>query len=535
MTNAAMKVVTYTVDAPGGTNWNAADNGTYTVGIVGNVTDTSTPALPVAANAAAAMFTVNTADIPIAVLTQPATITATGGNSEAIVVTYSDPGASLVTPVLIEGSTIGTSNISVVSPNATPVTITAANPTAPANGSPIVVTYTASLPAGQTWSSSNDGTYTIKLSGTVPGAVTNTLGTPVAANADFGAFSVNLSDTVHPTASTNPPPLLQSVGDTHQIVVNYSDNAGILTSSVTSVGTSAITVKDNATGETLDVTAESISADTATNPKVLQVTYTLEQPDGNAFTSADNGSYTIALVGSPPITDTSGNAVLPDANLGTFVIAIGDTSHPNGTVTANEVTSNGATGETITFVLTSGQNDVSGGTTGEYIDVSTINLDSISVLSPSGAALTPKSLSLSTAVNAPTVTAIYVVAPPNGQAFRGVDNGAYDVTLNGVTDVAGLPLLPTTFTGSLTVDASGNPATALMNGTETFIEFGQSASLVQAGLEALVGGDGVTLASQTVFVNTLNGAVDILGQCQRERRCQHHLFGQCAGAANANL
>jgi hypothetical protein len=444
-------VVTYTVDAPTG-GFSAADNGTYTIGLSGNVTDNGTPAVPIAATTA--MFTVDVADVPTAVLTQPATITTAGGNSEAIVVTYSDPITQIEGSTIVVSNVAGDNNISVVPPTATPVTITAVTPSAPANGSPIVATYTASLPAGQTWNSALDGTYTIELNGTaLAGAVTNINGTPVTADPTFGTFSVDISDTIHPTASVSAPPLLQSIGNTHQIVVDYVDNAGVLTSSVTSVGTGAITVTDNTTGETLDVIGESIAAGTATNPKVLPVTYTLEQPDGNEFTAADNGSYTIALVGSPPITDTSGNAVLPNANLGTFDIEIGDTGRPTATVTANEVTSNGATGETITFVLTDDQD----------INVSTINLKSVSVLSSSGVALTPKSLSLSTAVNAQTITAIYVVSPPNGQAFRGVDNGTYNVSLNGVQDVAGLAMLPSSASSTFQVNVQ-EPQTPIYEG-----------------------------------------------------------------------
>jgi hypothetical protein len=325
-----------------------------------------------------------------------------------------------------------------------------------------VVTYTASLPAGTTWTAALDGTYTIALAGNL----TNTEGNPVAANAAFGTFSVDLNDNIHPTASVTASPVLQSISDQTQVVVTYTDNAAVLTSSVASVGSSAITVTDNATGETLDVTGESIAAGTATNPRTLQVTYTLQQPDGNEFSSADNGTYTIALVGSPPVTDTSGNAVLPDANLGALLIDIGDTSRPEeldgGPPTANEVTSNGATGETITFVLTSGQS-INGNTAGTDINVSTIKLDSISVLSSSGVALTPTSLSLSTTVNAPTVTAIYVVAPPDGHAFRGVDDGTYNVTLNGVDDVAGLSVLPSSVSTTFTVAVQA-PQTPLYEG-----------------------------------------------------------------------
>jgi len=516
--NAATEVVTYTVDAPGGTPWSIADDGTYTVGIVSNVTDNSTPTpVAVAANPSAATFTVNVADAPTAVLTQPATITTPGGSTEAIVVTYSDPGAALSTPVLVEGSSIATDNISVMSPNATTVSISAVSPVAPADGSPLVVTYTASLPAGETWNAALNGTYTIELNDTV----TNTDGNAITANPTFGTFSVSLNDLVHPTASVNAPPLEQSIGSTHQIVVTYVDNAAMSTASVNAVGTSAITVVDNTTGETLDVVNETIAAGTPDNPATLQVTYTVEQPDGENFTAADNGIYTIDLIGSPPVTDLSGNAVLPVANLGTFDVAIGDTSRPTGTPTANEVTSNGINGETITFVLTDDQD----------INVSTINLNSISVFSPSGAALSPKSLSLSTTVNAQTVTAIYVVAPPNGQAFRGVDNGTYDVSLNGVTDVAGLAVLPSSVSTTFTVDVQ-EPQTpvyegqfGIFNGKEHKLRFDD----VPAGTFVTIsgrGGQGNVYqegdGSLTMTLNDFGGGLNVTVQTSSGRPIDFH-------------
>lgn len=452
--NAAMEVVTYTVNAPGGGLWSIPNDGTYTIGIAGNVTDTA--GVPVAANASAGTFTVSLFDSPTGVLTQPAPITTRGGRTIPIVVTFSDPGAANLVPVLIDGTTIDTSNITVTGPTATPVTIIAVSPVLPANGSPIVVTYTASLPAGFIWEGSQNGTYTISLENTVQ----NTDATP-STPATLGTFIVNVPDSGPPTATLTAPPLLQSTGITTTLVVNYIDDTAILTSSVVAAGTAAITVKDTATGETLTVDRATLDPTAATDPATLAVTYTVSSPSLSSFSAADNGSYTVAITGAPAVTDTLGKPIAAIPNLGTFVIDIGDTSRPTGadangitrttldtgfpidpTTGVATLTTNAVTGAKITFVLSDNA----------AIKASTIKPSSLKVLTPDGAQLTVTSLSVSSNTDARTITAIYVVAPPNGNTFLGADNGTYTVTLNGVTDVQGLAVLPSSVNTTFAVN-----------------------------------------------------------------------------------
>jgi hypothetical protein len=440
--NAGTEVETYTVDAPANLDWSKVDNGTYTIGVVGNVTDIQ--GNPVVADPAAATFTVDVADAPVATLSLPATITTDGGNSEAIVITYTDPGATLPTPIFVAGNSISTSNISIQSPNSTPITITGVSPSFPSNGSPVVVTYTASLPAGKTWNSVFNGAYIIKLNGTVK----NTAGTAIVPVATLGTFNVATPDTHAPTAQVTATPVLQGLAATTQIVVDYIDDTAINSASVAVAGTAAITVTDNATGESLLVLSQQIVAGTANDAKIVPVIYTLEQPNGQNFSPADNGSYTIALTGSPAVTDLVGHAEPANPNLGVLVVDVGDTVRPTGTVTAAPVLTSAITGETITFVLTAPATTTVLGSTD--IKVSTIKLNSLSVVGSNGVALKPSSLSLSSGVNAQTVTASYVAAAPNG-TFAGVDDGIYTVTLNGVTDVAGLAVLPSSVTTTFQV------------------------------------------------------------------------------------
>jgi len=444
--NAGTEVETYTVDAPGNLDWSKVDNGTYTIGVAGNVTDIQ--GNPVVADPAAATFTVDVIDAPVATLSLPATITTDGGNSEALVITYTDPGATLPTPILVAGNSINANNISIQSPNSTPITITGVSPSFSSDGSPVVVTYTASLPAGETWNSIFNGAYIIKLNGTVK----NTAGTAIVPVATLGTFNVATPDTHAPTAQVTAPPVLQGLADTTQIVVDYIDDTGINSASVGVAGAAAITVTDKVTGEALIVLPDpQIAPGTLNDAKIVPVIYTLEQQNGQNFSPVDNGSYTIALTGSPAVTDLVGHAEPANPNLGTLVIDIGDTVRPTGTVTAADVLTSAIAGETITFVLIAPVTTTVNTTFGSSdINVSTIKLNSLSVVGSNGVALTPTSLSLSSGVNAQTVTAIYVAAAPNG-SFAGVDDGIYTVTLNGVTDVAGLAVLPSSVTTTFQV------------------------------------------------------------------------------------
>jgi len=443
-TDALTETVTYTVDAPLG-GFTVPDEGTYTVALGGNVMDTT--GTNVTPNFDLGTFTVGLTDVPTAVLNTAASITANGGSTESIVVTYSDPDAAAMVPVLVDGATIGTDNISILSPNGTPVTITAVTPPAPANASPLTVTYTASLPTGLTWSDALDGSYSIILGNTVTNTAAN-----ATAIATLGAFNVTIPDTIPPTATVSAPNLLVSTSPDYSLVVTYTDNLAILTSSVGAAGADAITVRDPTTGETLDVVSESIAADAGVNPRTLAVTYVLQQPQDVNFSAADDGTYIISLTGAPhAVTDTSGNPVAANPNFGSFTIDVSDIARPLGTVTAPDITTNGITGETITFVFTDGV----------AMNVSSIALDGLSVTGAtangSGAiTLTPTSLSVSSGINAPTVTAIYTVAAPFG-SFTPVDNGTYTVRLSGVTNVAGLSVLPGSVTTTFLVAIEGTP------------------------------------------------------------------------------
>ena len=119
---------------------------------------------------------------PTAAYTTPPAITVAGGTSNTFTITYSDN-------VAIDTSTITKHNITVTGPNG-PVSVTQAQVNDDTDGPVRSVIYTVVPPDGA-WSVADDGTYTVNLTS----EVTDTDGNPVAGNADFGTFVVNIPAT----------------------------------------------------------------------------------------------------------------------------------------------------------------------------------------------------------------------------------------------------------------------------------------------------------------------------------------------------
>jgi probable HAF family extracellular repeat protein len=119
---------------------------------------------------------------PTALITAP-DITAPGGSTQTITVTYSDAAADIVL------SSIGTANLSISNPEGAALTITGIEADASSNAPMIEARYIVAVPGGQ-WTAADNGTYTVSL---VPGQVTDT-----AANAATGVpitFNVAIPST----------------------------------------------------------------------------------------------------------------------------------------------------------------------------------------------------------------------------------------------------------------------------------------------------------------------------------------------------
>ena len=134
--NGTPLTAVYTVAAPGSA-WIPADNGTYAVTLLPNqVFDVSGIAAPVVSS----NFEVNVAG-PTATITPPPNITAAGGTSLSLVVTYKGP-------VAIRSASITPASLSVTGPAGQVLAVTGVSVAPGGDGSPLTATYTVAIPGG---------------------------------------------------------------------------------------------------------------------------------------------------------------------------------------------------------------------------------------------------------------------------------------------------------------------------------------------------------------------------------------------------
>ncbi len=429
--NGSPITATYVVQSPGGTAWSSADNGSYNIALNATVTDVATNA--VAANPSFGTFTVNIASAgPVAALTQPTSITTAGGTTENIVVTYTDSASPVVVASIVP------TNITVTAPGNTPLTVLSVTTTPTVNGSPITATYVVQSSGGTAWSSSNNGTYTIALNATVTDVAAN----PVAANPNFGTFTVNITAPPGPVAVlTAPTPIISPVGTTKNIVVTYTDTVSPIV--VASIVPTNITV--TGPGNT-PLTVLSVTTAPAVNGSPITATYVVQAPGGTAWSVADNGLYQIAL--NPIVHDVANNNVPANANFGTFTVAID--SPPTGTFTPPATIAAGQTVFDIKVVFTDAD--------ATPVKVSTIGVGNITVTGPGGP-LQVLSATPTPAANGSPITVTYTVASPSALGFRPADNGTYTVALtNTVTDIVGSPVIAVPVFGTFPVSIGSTNA-----------------------------------------------------------------------------
>jgi Tol biopolymer transport system component len=125
-----------------------------------------------------------------------ANVTAAGGTTQTVTVTYTDN-------VAVNAATIDAADITVTGPGG-PVTVQGVTVTPAGNGSPLAATYTLDAPGG-TFDAADNGTYTVALAA---GAVTDTAGNGVPAGT--GTFTVAI-DTTPPPPGPGPDLVVSSV------------------------------------------------------------------------------------------------------------------------------------------------------------------------------------------------------------------------------------------------------------------------------------------------------------------------------------
>jgi hypothetical protein len=192
--DGAPRTATYTVTPPGG-SWDAADNGTYTIGIIGNeVGDDGAPQLFVAADPALTTFNVNatnTSPVVSGVLAEDVIFPNFCETTYSFTIDYSDVAG-------IDVSSIDTSDVTVTGPGGA-LTVTGAGVNIGTDGSPRTATYTVNPPGGS-WDITDAGTYTIGVTG---GEVLDVHGAAVVPNPVLTTFNVLPGKLLNESFETN--------------------------------------------------------------------------------------------------------------------------------------------------------------------------------------------------------------------------------------------------------------------------------------------------------------------------------------------
>jgi hypothetical protein len=151
-----------------------------------------------------------------------------------------------------------------------------------------------------------------------------------AGGTDIGAYqTTGQADTQAPTATLQATAVTSSNASTlnpYTFTITYSDNVAV---AVTTLSDVEVQVLPPGSAAPITATVESTAAvgttDAIGNAKSFVVTYEIIPP-GGAWTSADNGSYTISLADGS-VTDLAGNS-LASASVGTFSVSVTPTVLP---------------------------------------------------------------------------------------------------------------------------------------------------------------------------------------------------------------
>ncbi len=421
--NAASITATYTITAPGGKPWSAADDGNYTIAMAqGSVTDTSGNGISAGSQNFAVKIAVPDTTQPTAVISAPS-ITSSGGTTEDITVTYSDN-------VAVKQSTISKSDITVTGP-AGPLTVQSVSTSPGSDAASITATYVVTAPGGKAWSSTDDGNYAITLAA---GTVTDTSGNNVAAGSQN--FSVNIAppDTSPPTATITAANVTGPGGSNEIVTVTYSDSGSGVDASTIDSGSVTVTGPDG------PLSLVTLSKLPSVNGPTVSAVYTFAAPGGAACPSA-NGNYTVSVVAGH-VTDVAGNGIAGSTAKFNVNAGILDTTPPIASISASDITSPGGTSETVVVTYTD---------SGTGVDPKTIGSGNITVSGPGGALTV---MSVHTTTTAGGIIATYTVGSPGGQPWNASDNGGYTVAVvaGSVKDIAGNGIA--TSSGGFSVNAT---------------------------------------------------------------------------------
>ena len=240
-------------------------------------------------------------------------------------------------------------------------------------------------------------------------------------------------------AAIEAPDVRSAGGDSVVVTVTYTDDKAV---NVNSVGSSDVTVVNEAGGAAL--TLRSVSVSPRVNATPLVASYTFAAPGGK-WDGGDNGSYRVNVEANR-VFDQEGNAAPPTT--GTFAVNIpggrapgrpggignnpGDGTAPIAILEAIPgVTTAGGTSKTFRAIYTDDR----------AVNPQTIGTNDLVVNKPDGDTMTVTGVTTEVTDGGRRVVATYTATPPGG-AWDAGDNGTYTATIryHSVLDASGLPV-----------------------------------------------------------------------------------------------
>ncbi|AFY65137.1 conserved repeat domain protein [Geitlerinema sp. PCC 7407] len=334
-------------------------------------------------------------------------ITTAGSATQTFTVTFADNRG-------INAATLDSNDVLVTGPNGFSQRAQLVSVNAAGNGTPRTATYRITAPGGS-WDFGDNGTYQVAIAAN---QVRDTSGNAVAAGS-LGSFRVTVPDTQRPTAQLTASNITAEGGETQTFTITFADNVGI----------DAATLDSNdvlVTGPNgFSQRAQLVSVNAAGNGTPRTATYRITAP-GGSWSVEDNGAYQVAIAANQ-VRDVNGNAVAA-GTLGSFQVSVPDSQSPTATLSVTDVTSEGATSQTLTVTFA----DNAG------IDVATLDGSDLLVTGPNGFSQNAQFVSVNPAGNGTPKTATYRITAPGG-SWDFDDNGTYQVAIaaNQVRDTSG--------------------------------------------------------------------------------------------------
>ncbi|HEX8914735.1 MAG TPA: hypothetical protein VF796_20455, partial [Humisphaera sp.] len=332
---------------------------------------------------------------PAAALAAAPTITAGGGATQTLTVTWSDDNQ-------VNLASIGNGDLLVTGPNGYAQVATLVSATPNADGSVVTAVYTVPAALGA-WSAAGNGTYAVSVQGGEVYDKSNNF----APGGSLGSFTVQIAAAA-PTASLATVATVANPTAPATLTVTYTVASGGI--DVSTLGADDLTVS-GPDGGTVTATLSAVTPAGTGTPRTA--TYLVGPPAGG-WTEAQNGTYVVVL-NAGSVANTQGVTV-GSAVLGSFQVNV---SVPTATASAPTITVGGTAPQTITVRY----QDANG------INAATVDSADLTVEGPNGFASGVTLLTKAGAGTAasPLVATYRLNAPTGGWVADA--NGTYFVVL----------------------------------------------------------------------------------------------------------